>query len=83
MESKVPAFGLSDKIELVVWIIKWVLVSDESEPSWLEPWLKLRDFRLGSARLGLWPQLLHRVKVQPQILPDKEAELVQKTLYVY
>ena len=22
--------------------------SDESEPSWLEPWLELKDFRLGS-----------------------------------
>ena len=26
--------------------------SDKSEPSWLEPELKLKDFQLGSARLG-------------------------------
>ena len=25
--------------------------SDESEPSWLEPELELKDFQLGSARL--------------------------------
>ena len=28
-----------------------VTVSDESEPSWLEPELELKDFQLGSARL--------------------------------
>ena len=26
-------------------------ISDESEPSWLEPELELKDFQLGSARL--------------------------------
>ena len=30
----------------------WVLgTSDDSEPSWLEPELELKDFQLGSARL--------------------------------
>ena len=28
-----------------------VVASDESEPSWLEPELELKDFQLGSARL--------------------------------
>ena len=28
-----------------------VLISDESEPSWLEPELELKDFQLGSAQL--------------------------------
>jgi hypothetical protein len=27
------------------------VISDESEPSWLEPELELKDFQLGSARL--------------------------------
>ena len=27
------------------------MTSDESEPSWLEPELELKDFQLGSARL--------------------------------
>ena len=27
-----------------------VVASDESEPSWLEPELELKDFQLGSAR---------------------------------
>ena len=28
----------------------WTITSDESEPSWLEPELELKDFQLGSAR---------------------------------
>ena len=28
-----------------------IVSSDESEPSWLEPELELKDFQLGSARL--------------------------------
>ena len=30
-------------------------IIDESEPSWLKPQLKLKDFQIGLARLGLWP----------------------------
>jgi hypothetical protein len=29
----------------------YIVTSDESEPSWLEPELELKDFQLGSARL--------------------------------
>ena len=29
---------------------EWLIISDESEPSWLEPELELKDFQLGSAR---------------------------------
>ena len=28
---------------------EWLIISDESEPSWLEPELELKDFQLGSA----------------------------------
>ena len=31
--------------------MRWVRDSDESEPSWLEPELELKDFQLGLARL--------------------------------
>ena len=32
-------------------LLTYLLTSDESEPSWLEPELELKDFQLGSARL--------------------------------
>ena len=31
-------------------IYQLLFCSDESEPSWLEPYLELKDFQLGSAR---------------------------------
>jgi hypothetical protein len=32
-----------------------IATSDECEPSWPEPYLELKDFQLGSARLVIFP----------------------------
>ena len=38
------------QVKLKPVVLHVLLYSDESEPSWLEPELKLKDFQLGSAR---------------------------------
>ena len=35
---------------VLTWILKYPIISDESEPSWLKPELKLKNFQLGLAR---------------------------------
>ena len=42
-------FPIGDGQSLFVRMLR-LTVSDESEPSWLEPELELKDFQLGSAR---------------------------------
>ena len=38
-------------VDMILSIFDHLPNSDESEPSWLEPELELKDFQLGSARL--------------------------------
>ena len=53
---------------------KWVVGSDESEPSWLEPQLELKDFQLGSAQL---------VTFFPSARNRKSAENEPKFLFLF
>ena len=68
----------------VQYVIGWANNSDESEPSWLEPELELKDFQLGSARLGSWPFSLQlEIENRPKTSRNFDFDFLIFLIFVY
>ena len=58
------------------------IASDESEPSWLEPELELKDFQLGSARLvTFFPSARNRKSAENE--PKFDSQLKIYFLFIF
>ena len=62
-------------IKILQEFFKYLITSDESEPSWLEPELELKDFQLGSARLVTFFD-----SARMQKLAKKEPKMSQNSI---